>query len=91
MVQGERWARNSGLTPLEADSSELSKPRSQRAAGAIRRAHTSAWIRRSEGGGGDQAGNNLADHLREQVQALQQRIAELEGRTEAQPEAAEGG
>lgn len=41
--------------------------------------------------GGDQAWNSLAEHLREHVQALQQRIAELEERTEAQPGAADGG
>ena len=41
--------------------------------------------------GGDQAWNSLAEHLREQVQALQQRIVELEGRTEVQPGAADGG
>ncbi len=41
--------------------------------------------------GGDQTWNSLADYLRERVQALQRRIAELERTPEAQPGAAEGG
>lgn len=41
--------------------------------------------------GGDQTWNSLADYLRERVQVLERRIAELEGTTGAQAGAADGG